>query len=360
MITDNPGLERFLVASRETNRIALDTEADSLHCYFEKLCLVQIALPGYSELLDPLAGVDLEKFFTALAEKEVVFHGADYDLRLLARHGEFQPASIFDTMLAARLCGEPHVGLAALVKKFFSVELSKASQKANWAQRPLSQQMIHYALSDVHHLLELASILRGKLEELGRMEWLREWIGRVEFAARNPKEKDPESKWKITGAFRLRPHEQAVLRSLWHWRDAEARMWDRPPFYVMSNSDLLRISELAVAGKPFSTPRFPRARRDRFEKTLDHALALPEDQWPVNERGTRPKPNPDFGRRFDEFKRRRDRAARELSLEPALVAPKAALEALAGSGDDSSLMNWQKDLLRLSPDDFPKNRNAEQ
>jgi ribonuclease D len=355
LITDSAGLERFLVASKEAERIALDTEADSLHCYFEKLCLVQIALPGYSELLDPLCGVDLPRFFEALRDKEVVFHGADYDLRLLQRHGDFNPASIFDTMLAARLCGETHVGLAALVKKYFGVELSKASQKANWAQRPLSQDMIHYALSDVHYLLDLADILRNRLAELGRTDWLAEWVERTIYAVRNPKEKDPDSRWRIAGAYRLPAREQAVLRSLWHWRDAEARMWNRPPFYVMANSDLLRIAELAVAGRPFSTPHFSKARRKRFEQALNQALALPEEQWPVVERSERPRPNPDFSRRFDEFKQRRDRAARMHSLEPSLIASKAALELLAGYGDDSALMQWQKRLLELTPEDLVTN-----
>ncbi len=349
MITDAPGLERFLDAARSIERIALDTEADSLHCYFEKLCLIQIAMPGYAELLDPLVGVDLQKFFAALTDKEVVFHGADYDLRLLYRHGDFAPARLFDTMLAARLSGESAVGLAALVQKFFGVELSKASQKANWGQRPLSQQMIHYALNDVHHLLDLASILDEKLRTLGRREWLDESIARMIQAARNPREKDPDQLWRIAGASKLAPREQAVLRSLWHWRDEEARGWDRPPFFVMSNSDLLRIAEKAVAGAPFSTPRFPGARRERFETNLQQALAIPPNAWPVREKTRRPKGNPEFGRNFDRIKARRDAIARDLGLDPSIIAPKAALEQFAGQGDSSSLMNWQCRLLEIPP-----------
>ncbi len=347
MITDSPGLDRFLDAAQAVDRLALDTEADSLHCYFEKLCLIQIAMPGYAELLDPLANVDLKKFFAGLATKEVVFHGADYDLRLLYRQGDFAPARIFDTMLAARLCGEEQVGLAALVQKFFSIELSKASQKANWGQRPLSQQMIHYALNDVRHLLDLAEILRQRLEELGRLSWLEEWIERVAQSARNPREKDPDQLWRIAGAAKLAPREQAVLRSLWHWRDAEARAWDRPPFFVMSNSDLLRIAEKAVAGEPFSTPRFPRSRRERFEANLQHALSIPPNAWPQRPKHVRPKGNPDFGRNFDRLKSRRDAVARELQLEPSIIAPKAALEQIAGNGDTSILMRWQRELLQL-------------
>src|SRR5258707_9750903 len=84
-------------------RIPIDTEADSLHCYFEKLCLIQISVPGHDLLIDPLAGISLEPLFNALAGKELIIHGADYDLRLLRRVGFTVTSPIFDTMIAARL-----------------------------------------------------------------------------------------------------------------------------------------------------------------------------------------------------------------------------------------------------------------
>src|SRR5438067_12967512 len=83
-------------------RIPIDTEADSLHCYFEKLCLIQISVPGHDLLIDPLAGFSLDPLFESLAGKELVIHGADYDLRLLRRVGFAGPARVFDTMIAAR------------------------------------------------------------------------------------------------------------------------------------------------------------------------------------------------------------------------------------------------------------------
>jgi ribonuclease D len=347
LITDHAGLLRFLEITRETPRLALDTEADSLHCYHEKLCLIQIATPEFSELLDPLAEVPLRDFIAAINNKEIVFHGADYDLRLLNRHGDFAPVHLFDTMLAARLAGETHVGLAALVKKFFGVELSKASQKANWALRPLSSQMVNYALSDVEFLLGLADLLTDKLKTMGRSAWLEEWVERMMESCRNVKEKDPEQRWRITGVARLEARAQAVARSLWFWRDTEASNWDRPPFYVLANSDILRIAEAAVQDRPFSTPRFTRGRRERFEQTLEQALSLPENEWPATEKRSRPKPDPNFSKRFDQMKSRRDRAAREIGLDPSLIAPKAALESYAARGETNLLMRWQRSLLGL-------------
>jgi len=207
--------------------------------------------------------------------------------------------------------------------------------------------MLDYALSDVQYLLDLEDILTAKLHEFGRMEWLNEWVTRLQETCRNVKEKDPEQRWRITGMARLEPRAQAVGRALWFWRDTEASNWDRPPFYVLSNSDILRIAEAAVDGRPFSTPRFPRNRRERFEKELELALALPEAEWPVTEKRKRPKPDPNFSKRFDQMKAKRDRVARELGLEPALIAPKAAMESYAANGDTDLLMNWQRCLLGL-------------
>src|SRR5476649_2494466 len=119
-------------------QIPIDTEADSLHCYFEKLCLIQISVPGHDLLIDPLAEFSLQPLFDSLAGKELIIHGADYDLRLLRRVGFTVTAPVFDTMIAARLCGVAEFSLAALIKRYFDVQLTKGSQKANWA-RPRSR-----------------------------------------------------------------------------------------------------------------------------------------------------------------------------------------------------------------------------
>src|SRR5689334_17439826 len=92
-------LEKWLPALAAEPRIPVDTEADSLHCYFEKLCLIQISIPGQDLLIDPLAGFSLAPLFAAFEGKPLIFHGADYDLRLLRRNGFHEPATLFDTMI---------------------------------------------------------------------------------------------------------------------------------------------------------------------------------------------------------------------------------------------------------------------
>ncbi len=345
LIEDDCKLRNFLSETSSLSEVALDTEADSLHCYFEKLCLIQISTPSRTVLVDPLAKVDLALLFDSLRDRRVVFHGADYDLRLLTRLGDFQTREIFDTMIAARLLGYEELGLAALVERFFQVKLSKGSQKANWALRPLPRQMMEYAMNDTRFLLPLAKILEEEIIRLGRQKWLRQSLERMLYSVRNPKEKDRTKAWQIAGSAALNPASQAVLKMLWYWRDTEAREWNRPPFHVMSNSDLLKIAELAVKGAPFSISHLSPPRRQRFEQTLAAALRIPETEWPAREKFIRPRPNKQAQREFDRLKQLRDDVAKREKLDSAVIAPKAALEAIAFQNDFSGLMDWQKELL---------------
>src|SRR5438552_18351777 len=155
-------------------RVAIDTEADSLHCYRKKLCLLQVSLPEGDFLVDPLAGNDLSALANALSGKEIVLHGADYDLRLLRRALDFRPTRVFDTVIAARLLGGCEFSYAALVEKYFGIELAKGSQKANWALRPLSKKMEEYARNDTHYLLPLAEKLEKQLIERDRFGWFQQ------------------------------------------------------------------------------------------------------------------------------------------------------------------------------------------
>ena len=181
-IATGADLAALILKINATDRVALDTEADSLHSYREKLCLLQISVPARSAtalqagpaainarghndfIVDPLAGIDLEPLREALQAKEIVLHGADYDLRMLRRGLNFVACKIFDTTIAARLLGIREFSLVALVKRYFGLELPKGSQKANWAKRPLPARMAEYALNDVHHLLPLAEKLEADLD----------------------------------------------------------------------------------------------------------------------------------------------------------------------------------------------------
>lgn len=347
MIADPDRLAELVGKLAGSTQIALDTEADSLHCYFEKLCLIQVSAEGGHWLVDPLAGLDLQPLFDVACSRRLVFHGADYDLRLLRRVGTFEPESLFDTMIAARLCGRAGLGLAALVEDFFGIKLSKASQKANWAIRPLSDQMVEYALNDTRYLLEIADKLEADLRRLGRWGWFEESRDRMIASTRDVKERDDQTVWRISGSSALSPRAQAVLRILWFWRDAEARAWDRPPFHVIGNEDLIRVADQVSRGSDYSTPRMNGRRRKSFEVVLALALQIPESEWPVFEKVRRKRAPKDHLVRFEALKTTRDAAAAELGLDPAIIAPRGALEAIAADPASLALMNWQRKLLGL-------------
>ena len=349
MIETSTALAGLAARIAGADRVGIDTEADSLHCYREKVCLVQVGLADADELVDPLADLDLSPLLDALAGTEIVMHGADFDLRMLYRLGLGAPARIFDTMIAARLTGAAKYGYAALVAEHFGVVLPKGQQKANWGRRPLAPVLAEYARNDTHYLLPLSERLERRLEELGRLTWLEQSCHRAVAAARIVRERDPHTEWRVKGSHALGPRASAVLRVLWHWRESEARTIDRPPFHVMSNEDLVNAARRVDRGESVS-PRGARSdRRARFARAAEDALTLDAGEWPDRAAvKTRTRLSRDQDRHVAALKWQRDRAAATLAIDADLIAPRAALERIATEGDDGldTLLPWQQSLLR--------------
>ena len=351
LIATSAQLTELLEKIEPVDRVAIDTEADSLHCYREKLCLLQVSLPVRDRtrdyIVDPLADLDLAPLCAVLAQKEIVLHGADYDLRLLRRNMNFVPRKIFDTMIAARLLGIREFSLAALVERFFGVKLAKGSQKANWARRPLPARMTEYAINDTHYLLPLADRLESQLREQDRLDWFRQSCVRAIELAAVERARDVDETWRIRGSGALRGRAAAVLRALWQWREKEAEAADRPPFHILQNHELLRGAESFAVGNVPDYRYFSPRRRRAFRDAAQGALQLPDKEWPVSRRRFGTRPSAEVARRSEELRGRRDRAARELELEPAFVAPRATLEAIAADQTRASalLVPWQQQLL---------------
>ena len=335
------------------DRVALDTEADSLHSYREKLCLLQISVPPEGDcndfLVDPLSDLDLEPLRHALDCREIVLHGADYDLRMLRRGLHFTATKIFDTVVAARLLGIREFSLGALVKRFFSVELHKHSQKANWGMRPLPLRMTQYALNDVHYLLPLASKLEEQLERFQRRDWFRQSCDRAIELAAAERERNPDELWRISGAGTLDPQAGAVLRRLWEWREREAEMADRPPFHILHNHELLTAAvDFASGGVP-DYKQFSARRRHTFREAAEIALQSPESEWPIMRRRSGTRPTADVVRRSEQLRQRRDKSAEQLGLEAPFIASRSALESIAADPARATalLVPWQRELLGI-------------
>jgi ribonuclease D len=340
-------LAELLPEIESVDHVAIDTEADSLHCYREKLCLLQVSLPGRDYIVDPLADVDLAPLGTALERKEIVLHGADFDLRLLRRGLNFAAQRIFDTVIAARLLGIREFSLAALVKRYFDVELGKGSQKANWARRPLSARMLEYAMNDTHYLLPLVECLESQLKQFHRIDWLRQSCQRAVEQAAVERARDKDELWRIRGSGLLRGRAAAVLRALWQWREKEAEAADRPPFHILQNHELLKAAVSFASEKLPDYRHFSSRRRQAFRQAAQSAMQLSEEEWPVSLRRFGTRPSAGIIARTEELRRRRDRGARDLDLEPAFIASRSTLEAIAADETcaTTSLVPWQRGVL---------------
>ena len=295
MIQTDQELTAFLPRLARVDPIAVDTEADSLHAYPEKLCLIQISVSGLDTLVDPLAQMDMRPLLALLRDRTLILHAADYDLRLMHRTFGFRPAKIFDTMLASRLLGDHAFGLHHLVQKFLNVELQKGSQKANWARRPLTERMEEYARNDTKYLQSVADALMHLLKAKGRLTWHDEWCERLIGECCTDTAKDPDMEWRIKGSSRLTRRGLAVLRELWHWRERQAIRFDRPPYFVVGHESLVELADSVGHGADEDRLPFPEhlsaARRAGVLRAVARATELPDDQLPElhRPRGRRPE-----------------------------------------------------------------------
>ncbi len=360
-VCERAKLETLIERVDRAERVALDTEADSLHNYFEKVCLVQLSLAGEHYVVDPLAGLDLGGFLAALANKPLIVHGGDYDLRMMRASMGFRPRrDVFDTMIAAQLLGIEQIGLAALVERCFNIALGKEGQKSDWSRRPLSEKQLLYAVNDTRFLEPLADRLRSDLAERVRVDWHGESCRAMVESSGRDHARDPEDAWRIKGAGRLTRRQMAYLRELWCWRDQHARSANLPPFKVFGNQQILELLQWAEAhpGMPLHQgPKLPRnivgARLRTLEEAITRAGGMDQTQWPEVSRRDRDAPRNDCSEQINALRAECARIAQDLGIAASTLAPRAALEAIIRSRprtlDDimekGKLLRWQAELV---------------
>jgi len=330
------GVERFTSEISATREIALDTEGASFHRFVDRIYLLQLSTRQHHAVIDPLP-IGVPSGLGALLEDpsvEVVFHDADYDLRLLQQDYGWSVRTIFDTRIAAQLLGYTAFGLAALLERFFEVKLDKKHQRADWSMRPLTEGMLDYAAQDTRHLLQLRDQLASELERMGRTAWAREEFSLLE-GTRWQDEAPGMSYLRLKGARDLSRRELAVLRELVPWRDAVAGSLDRATFRVLGNEQLLDIARTQprtkeALGKVKGMPRA--VLEQRGAELLDavrRALAVPETELPKFPRAARWDRDSEFDARVSALKTARDAAAKRLQLDPGVLCSRDRLEAVA-------------------------------
>ncbi len=359
-IADQAEFDATIARIGAAKEVALDTEADSLHSYFDKVCLIQITAAGEDFVIDPLAKIDLAALGRVLADPSIrkVLHGADYDLRILNRDFGFSLHNLTDTMVCAQLLGYEAIGLAALLQRHFGLAVDKSHQRADWAQRPLTAEMLAYAATDTRYLIELAAILRRELEALGRWEWAQEEFGRLEQIRFAPVA-DEETWRKVKGCSRLERRALAAVKRLHAWRDGVARELDRPPFKVLGNEPIVEIAtqlprtEEALAAIKGVASWHLRKWGSELLAITEEVAGLPEDGLPEKVAAKPWLRDKEQERVIDALKRARDHVAKDLRIDSSILAPKHVLSAVADIDPahpdqlDSipAMRRWQKALL---------------
>jgi ribonuclease D len=351
---------RFLRTIADVDQLALDTEGASFHRFIDRIYLLQLSTRDKTAIIDPLPIGAPEELGRLIEDPrvEIVFHDADYDLRLLHQDYGWQARNIFDTRVAAQLLGIRAFGLAALLERYSGVKLDKKHQRADWSMRPLTPDMLEYAAQDTMHLLALRDRLAEDLRRAGRWEWAREEFALIEETRWNGDD-EANSFLRMKGARDLNRRELAVLRELVSWRNEVARRADRATFRVIGNEPLLELARLkpvtrealaAVKGMPRGIVE--RAAPDILA-AIKRGVDLPDAELPRFPKAPRWERDPDFDARASALRTVRDAAATRLDMDPGVLCSRDRLEAVARRNPATieelaempELRRWQVDVL---------------
>ncbi|MDB4948202.1 MAG: 3-5 exonuclease [Gemmatimonadetes bacterium] len=335
---DTPeGLRSVVERLRDLPLIAADTEAAGYHRYFDRLSLIQLSSRDEHFLIDPLAVADLGPLAELFEDPaiETIFHDSDYDLRILDRDAGLRVTGLFDTQTAAAFLGERSLGLGSILEKHMGLKLPKEHQRADWAERPLTESMKQYAASDTAHLPELRDRLRDALEKIGRMAWAQEEFVRRELTRWTEPEEGREAFLRMKGARDLTPRGLAILRDLFEWREKVARERDQATFRVLGNQALLEMS-----AKPPQTEKdlpsytgisegLAQRRGRELMAAVRSGLAVPDGELPRFPPAKRWDRDPDHDARVESLKQARNRRAEQLDMDPGFMMSRNLMEDIA-------------------------------
>lgn len=349
LIIDDADLIRVCEVLSKKKVMGVDLESDSMFHYREKICLVQISIPGLNILIDTLSVKDLSPLYPIFSNPEIrkVFHGADYDIRSLFRDFKIEVGSLFDTQIAARFLGTTQTGLSSILESRFGVRLEKKYQKSDWSKRPLSMDMLQYAIQDTLYLIPLSNMLEDELREKGRLSWFEEECelqSRVRFSPPN----DGPLYLRFKGASKLPPRDLATLEEILKWREELASRKDIPPFKVLGNEQIFAI----VNKKPsdmedlysFSAKQVNSIGR-AILKCIQTAMNMPDDNLPSFPKEKRRKQSALTLKKINALKKWREEYGKKTGLDPSAICPNSLIQAI--SAMDQCSIDGFKGLVEM-------------
>ncbi len=363
LIDTSSALERLAETLSRQSRIAVDTEANSLHAYRERVCLIQFSTMDADYLVDPLALDDMTHLAPVFADPQIekIFHAAEYDVLGLHRDFDFVFSNLFDTMIASRTLGYTSVGLGSLLAEKFGLDLDKHNQKADWGQRPLTKDLINYAQLDTHYLIALRDLLETELRAKERWELASEDFVRSCYINNGNGQREQKERWeRVDGQGELDLRQQTILNELCICREKIAERLNRPVFKVINDSVLLKAAKnppqslegLAAIGM---TER----QIQRCGKAMLEAIQRGNSMATVEPTRITRLPNAVLNRQQTLKNWRKDKA-RELKVESDVVLPRPYIHAIAEKNPRSHealaqvmdeapwrLEHFGKDILRV-------------
>jgi ribonuclease D len=354
-------LRRAIDRLRGKPLLGVDTEAAGYHRYHDRISLVQISSREENLLIDPIALEDLsplaELFLDPAIEK--IFHDADFDLRILDRDLGLRIRGLFDTQIAAAFSGAKSLGLGAVVEQFLGISLPKAYQRADWAERPLTDGMREYAATDTAHLPDLRDRLIQELERRKRLHWAEEEFTRRE-ATRWSEADDPgEAFLRLKGARDLAPRGLAILREVFRWRETVGEERDQATFRILSNQAMLEIGLKAPRTaaelrqiQGISSGLADRRGRDILA-AVQRGLDVPESDLPRFPPPRRWDRDPEVEERGERLRQVRNTVADQLDLDAGFLMSRALLDDIARRNPQSpeeladvpDVRRWQIEAL---------------
>ncbi len=340
--------------------MGVDLEADSMHCFKEKICLIQIAAQDRAFVVDPFLIQNFSPFIALLENPDIikVFHGADFDVRSLDREFNARIENLFDTEIACRFLNIRERGLAALLMENFDVYVDKKFQKIDWAQRPLADIMIAYSVGDVAHLIELHARLRDRLEKMGRLSWAQE-----EFEAQAQVKYESNHQLplfrRFKGAGKMDNRSLAVLENLLQVRMDIAEKKDQPLYKIISSQSILGLTShrpLTIE-KMIDIKALSRKQAGMYghlcEQAISSALALPHQELPSYPKIAMPRKDPKVLERIQRLKKMREKLSLSIGMEPGFLINNNLITTLAFANpctrealeQINEIRNWQRQAL---------------
>ena len=349
MITTTSDLSALCDVLAKSEYVAVDTEFLREQTFWPLLCLIQLAGPDAEAVVDPLSpGLDLSPFYKLMADPAIVkvFHAARQDIEIVYLKSEIVPHPVFDTQVAAMVCGYgDSISYVNLVKKTVGVDLDKSSRFTDWSRRPLSDKQLDYALADVTHLRDVYVRLKQTLEKTGRTPWLQEEMGVLTSPATY--DAKPENAWqrlklRVKGRKSL-----AVLIELAAWRERLAQQMDVPrgdALYDIANQ--LPASAEALGQLRTLSDGFARSQRAKeIIDVVKTGLARDPKTLPKIERSE--ALSAEASATLELLKVLLKAAAAEHGVAPRIIADSDDLEQLATSdeADILALQGWRRTLF---------------